>query len=218
MFRAGLRLADYWLNQYRDSDGPFNFASHRTPRVDHRCAVWCGRRRLADRTGCGCHRGDGACCVPCAAPLGSAGRRGDARAGGRASLERRAGVARRAWTAARRRRVAGPGPPLAGRLAARRAAPLERGTTAGRQLDDASRFIGYPAHSPVDRSRAHRHRRRPRKPRNSACDSSSARVSLYDGAASGRAPCERVAPRRRLARSPSRHHLSLCRRALACGW
>jgi hypothetical protein len=32
---------------------------------------------------------------------------------------------------------------------------------------------------------------------------------LVRGTASGRAPCERMAPRRRLARSPSRHHLSL---------
>ena len=57
MFRAGLRLADYRLNQYRDTDGPCLFASHarhRAPCVDRRCAAWRGRRRLADRTG---HRG-----------------------------------------------------------------------------------------------------------------------------------------------------------------
>src|SRR4029453_13971790 len=51
-FGDGLRLADYRLNQYRDTDGPSFFASdayHRAPCVDRRCATWGGRRRLADR-------------------------------------------------------------------------------------------------------------------------------------------------------------------------
>ena len=146
--------------------------------------------------------GDGAGRVPCAAALGPAGRRSDARAGGRASLGRRAGVGPRAWCSATLWHLAGPGPALAGRLASRRAAPLECGTTAGRQLDDAGGLIGHPARSSVDCSRAHRHRRRSGKSRGPARHSSSARVSLYGGTASGRAAGERMAPRRTLCALP----------------
>jgi hypothetical protein len=49
---------------------------------------------------------------------------------------------------------------------------------------------------------------RPRKPRDPARDFSPARVSLYGGPASDRAPGKWMAPRRPLSRSPSRHRLS----------